>query len=218
MKRSKRVAVIAVLVLTGIALVAAPAVARRGRDAGWHRGAGRGAGPAFTQEQLERIESIHEKYSDRQAELTNRLKVIVVEARDKMGEGAPDFNAIERTMEEVADIRLQLAKIRLSIHKEIRPLLDDDQKVLFDRGLGRMLHGGMGAGGGNMGGHCGMTQGQRMQGRPGRGMGMGRAEGRGMGRGMGPGMGQGMGMGRGGEMMPWCPFADEVEDEGPDDD
>ena len=45
---------------------------------------------------------------------------------------------------------------------------------------------------------------------PGQGM-----MGHGMGM-MGRGMGMGQGMGRGGQMMPWCPYADEMQDEGPD--
>jgi Spy/CpxP family protein refolding chaperone len=221
MKRSKRAAIIAVLILTGVALIAVPAVARNGRAARGC-GAGRGMGPAFTEEQLEQIESIHDKYSDRRAELTNRLKVIMVDAHESMGEGEPDFNAIERRMEEVADIRLDLAKLRLTIHKEIRPLLDDDQKVLFDRGLGRILHGGTAGrrGQGMMDGRRGMMGGQGVPGRPGAGsrmgmeQGMGRGTGRGMhGMGHGTGMGMGQGMGRGGEMMPWCPFADDAEDD-----
>jgi len=162
MKSKKRVATIVVLALVGVALVAVPSAAMRGRGGagGTGRAAGRGMGPAFTESQLEQIEKIHEKYNDERAELTNRLKVIMVEAHENMGEGEPDFDAIEDTMEEVADIKLKLAKMRLQIHKEIRPLLDDDQKVLFDRKLGRMLHGGRGHHPGMMGSN-GMRDGSR---------------------------------------------------------
>lgn len=221
MRKSRRAAIIAVLVLTGIALVAVPAAARRGRAGGWSGGQGRGMGPMFTEEQQDQIQDIHEKYADRQAELTNRLKVIMVDAKDSVGEGDPDWNAIERRMEEVADVRLELAKLRLDIHKEIRPLLDDDQKLLFDRGLGMMMHGGRGGcgmmGRGGMKGGMGPMGGGGPMGGPGM---TGGRMGRGMhpGMGAGRGMGMGQGMGRGGEMMPWCPFADDMEDEGPDDD
>ncbi|MBN2565389.1 MAG: hypothetical protein JXB46_06730 [Candidatus Eisenbacteria bacterium] len=217
MKRSKRVAIIAVLMFAGIALLAVPAMGRRGGSGGWDRGSGRGIGPAFTQDQLDKIEKIHEKYADQRAELSNRLKAIMVDAQDKRDGGEPDFNAIEKTMTEVSDIRLKLAKLHLNIQKEIRPLLDDDQKVLFDRGLGRMMGGDMWARGGRAGGMMGA-------GRDGRTMGGMCPTGRGgMGHGMqghpgmGTGMGRGMGMGPGGGQMnaPWCPFAD---DDGEDDD
>jgi Spy/CpxP family protein refolding chaperone len=215
MRSKKRLVTIAVLALTGVALIAVPAVAMRGRMGGGQRGMGRGMGPAFTDEQLEQIEKIHDKYNDERAELTNRLKVIMVEAREADTDGEPDYNAIERNIEEVADIRVQLAKLRLQIHREIRPLLDDDQKVLFDRGLAGVLHGGRGGLGGGHPGMMGRRGGMGHGGTMGRGGAMGRGGMKG-GPGCGPGMGGGMpgqpGMGRGmGQgVNPWCPFADDA--------
>jgi hypothetical protein len=179
-------------------------------------------GPAFTQEQLEQIEKIHDRYADRRAELTNRLKVIMLETEEMLADdGAPDFKALERTIEETAEIRVELAKIRLEIHQEIRPLLDDDQKVLFDRGIGRLLRGGRGARDGARGmarpGMRAMGRGQAMC-APGGFGGMGGGAGGGMGGRMGGGKSGGPGMGGGpGQvgMAPWCPFADadDAEDE-----
>jgi len=214
MKSKKRFVAVLALVLMGVALLSVPAGARMGRAARGARGVGRGMGPAFTEEQLEQIEKIHDSYADERAELTNRLKVIMVEAHDVDSDDTPDFNAIERNIEEVADIRVKLAKLRLQIHKEIRPLLDDDQQVLFDRGLAMKLHSGGGPGSpGMMGrrggmGRCGaMGRDGAMRGcgvisRPGaQGTTVRRIIG-------GPGA-----MVREGEMMPWCPFADVAGDD-----
>lgn len=203
--KKRKLGTTVVLALVGVALVAVPAVAMRGRAGGGQRGMGRGMGPAFTTEQQEQVKSIHEKYSDERAELTNRLKVIMVEAHDVDPDAAPDYNAIEKNIEEVSAIRVELSKLRLQIHKEIRPLLDDDQKVLFDRGLGGMFHGGMGGKGGS--GHPGMT------GRRGA-MGNGGAMG-GRGAKCAPGAmgGRGTGGGAPGQMTPWCPFADDAADD-----
>ena len=77
----------------------------------------------------------------------------MLEGQELMEADTPDFDAMESRIEKVAEVKVELAKLRLSIHKEIRPLLDDDQKVLFDRGLGRMLLGGMA---GDRAGHPGM--------------------------------------------------------------
>ena len=210
MKGKKKLATILVVSLLGVALLTVPAMAVRGRAAG--RGApgmGMGMGPAFTEEQQEQVEKIHEKYADNRAELTNRLKVLALEADDAVGDGEPDYNAIENRIEEMSKIRVELAKLRLRIHKEIRPLLDDDQKILFDRGLGRGMMGGRGGHPGMMG-HRGMSGGMKggRGGRPGM---MGQS---GMGGGMmgGPGAGRGM-MGGQVQMYPWCPFADDVEDD-----
>lgn len=216
MKSKKRIITIVVLALAGVALIALPTAAFRGHAGGMGMGKGMGMGPAFTDEQLEKIEKIHDGYNDERAELTNRLKVIMLEAHDAVADDTPDFDAIERRIDEMMEVKGDLAKLRLRIHKEIRPLLDDDQKVLFDRGLGRVLHGGMGGGMGGgrachpgMMGRGGMRGGMRGDvpggGRPGM---MGRG---GMGGGM-PGH-AGMGGGAGYQMMPWCPFADTDLDE-----
>ena len=206
MRSKKRVITVVVLALAGVALIALPTAAFRGHAGGMGQGKGTGMGPTFTDEQMEKIEKIHDGYNDERAELTNRLKVIMLEAHDAVAEDTPDFDAIERRIDEMTEVKGDLAKLRLRIHKEIRPLLDDDQKVLFDRGLGRMLHGGM-AGGRD--GHPGMMGRGGM--RDGMRGGMRGGTRGGMGGGM-PGH-AGMGGGAGYQMMPWYPFADTDLDE-----
>ena len=215
MKSKRRIITIAVLAFAGIALIALPAAALRGRDGGMAMGKGMGMGPAFTDEQQEKIEKIHDKYNDERAELTNRLKVLMLEGQELMEADTPDFDAMENRIEEVGVVKVELAKLRLSIHKEIRPLLDDDQKVLFDRGLGRMLHGGMA---GDRSCHPGMMGRSGMRGGTRGGMrGHGSAHpGMMMGRGgMGGGMPGRAGMDGGAEyrMMMWSPDVDNDSDE-----
>jgi Spy/CpxP family protein refolding chaperone len=183
MKRSK-IILTAMIVLLAAAVVAAPALARRGGGRG-DRPRG-GLMPELTNEQQERIEAIHDKHNDERAELTNRAKVLALDLQEMVGDGEPDFNGIERKLEEISKVRLDLMKLRLRIHKEIRPLLDEDQRTLFDRGLARVVgRGGMVDGRGMcgmcpMGGPGAMTGGRQMMGQ--------RPMGRGMGQGMGPGM------------------------------
>jgi Spy/CpxP family protein refolding chaperone len=128
-------------------LVAAPAAARWG-DPGEHGGHGRAGcgqrmghhfGPEFTSEQMESIEKIHEKYRDAQVELRNSLKASALELREIFESGDPDFGAVERKLEEMADVRLELMKTRIQIHKEVRPLLSEDQQVLFDKKFARAI-------------------------------------------------------------------------------
>ena len=217
MQSKKRVITVVVLALAGVALIALPTAAFRGRagGGGMGKGMGMGMGPAFTDEQLEQVERIHDRYNDERAELSNRLKVLMLEGQEVVEADTPDFNAIERKIDEIAEVKVELAKLRLRIHKEIRPLLDDDQKVLFDRGLGRLLHGGMGGRAGHPGmmGRGGMHGGMRggMRG----GMGDPGSGHPGMRGGMGGGMPGRAGMGGGVayQMMPWCPFADTDSDE-----
>lgn len=197
MKSKKRVVTIAVVSLLGLALVAAPAVAKRGAADGRGRGEGVAMvrrGPAFTEEQQEKIQEIHERHADERARLTNRLKVIGVEMRDLVQSDNPDLNALENKIEEASEVRLELTKMRLSIHSEIRPLLDDDQKVLFDRSLGRLI--------GRMGGGGFDRSGGRMD-RPGMRGGAMSGEGR-----MGPCGAMGGPGGFHGQGMQMCPFVD----------
>jgi Spy/CpxP family protein refolding chaperone len=221
MKSKSRVIKIMVLALTGVALLSVPAFAARGRGGAGVMGGGRGMGPAFTDEQMEKIQQIHERYNDQRVELTNRMKVLMLEADEVIDADNPDFNAIERKMDEIADVRLSLSKLRLQIHKEIRPLLNDDQKALFDRGLGRLLRGhgdhrgmmgGRTGGRGMRGGFGGMRSGCGMMGGPGMQGGRGGMGGPGMQGGPGAMGGAGMQGGPAG-MNPWCPFYDAPDAE-----
>ncbi len=214
MKGKKKLVMIMVLSLIGLSLVTVPAMAMRGRAAGrCTPGMGRGMGPAFTEEQQEQVKKIHEKYADSRAELTNRLKVIALEADEAIGDGEPDYDAIENRIEETSKIKVELAKLRLRIHKEIRPLLDDDQKVLFDHGLRGGMRGGRGGHPGMMGRRSmgGGMMGGRMMGGPGGHPGMMGHPGTGGGMMGDPGAGPRMGGQF--QMHPWCPFADDVEDD-----
>jgi Spy/CpxP family protein refolding chaperone len=176
MKRSKVILVV-LIALFAVSMIVTPALARRGDG---RRGHSRGGlMPQFTAEQQEQIEAIHEKFNDECAELTNRAKVLALELKDLVSDGEPDFDGIEGKLEEMSRVRLDLMKLRIRIHKEVRPLLDEDQRTLFDQGLARLVgHGGAGGRGGGM-------------------------MGRGAGRGMRPGMGQHPMMGQG---PVGCPF------------
>jgi len=162
---------------------------------------GRGMGPEFTTEQIEKIQKIHESHRDEQAEIRNSLKVKAIELQEIFEAGDPDFDAVEDAMVEMSEMRTELLKIRITIHKEIRPLLDEDQKVLFDKGFTAMV-----------GRHARMGDGARM-GRMGQ-----RGSRRGSpGKGGGPGAGQGAGLGMGGmgagDMSgPFCPWTEKTDE------
>ena len=179
MRRSK-VLITSVVAIAVVAAVAIPSVARMGRaERGMDRGMG--MGPVFTEEQREQIREIHEQYGEREVELANRVRVLRMEMQELVAaEGEPDFGALERKLEEIAEVRLDMAKLKLRIHQDIRPLLTDDQKTLFDGRIGQaLMHGRGGRDAGPMG-----------RGRMGHGMGTGRCGGMGAG---GPGGRMGMG-------------------------
>ena len=210
MKRSKFI-ITAVAILAVSAAIVVPAVAQKAfpqapMTPGMGRRACAGFGPQFTLEQQEQIKKIHERYNDERTEFANRLKVMALEMQDVVEADEPDFKAIERKMEDMAAVKLDLAKLKLRIHQDIRPLLDDDQRTLFDRGFGRRMgHGGMSClgagptgGRGGMSGHGGMGHGGRMGNRAVGGQ-----------RPMHGGMGMGPGAAAG--TCPWIVSVEELE-------
>jgi len=142
----KRKLLLTVLIATALAAtLATPALARRCQKMEARPHAGRiharmtERGPALTAEQREQIKEIRGRHDEERVELMNRARVLEGEMLEIVHAGDPDFDAIEHKMEEIAEIRLELAKLRLRVHKEIRPLLDDDQRILFDRRIGAVL-------------------------------------------------------------------------------
>lgn len=209
--KKHRLITIALVATVLAAMLATPAMAGRcGSGMGKQGAAGVRAqrmqrGPEFTVEQQEQIQEIHKRYDDERVELANRVKVLHGEMRDIIAADEPDFGAIERKMEQISEARLELAKLRLRIHKDIRPILTEDQRVLFDRCIGGAL-------GHGRGGHAAMGCG--MMGGPGAGPVGGRGAGR-AGCGM---MGGGMGarspmMGGPGQPGPFCPWAPGTDEE-----
>jgi|GEM_PF-505591 len=148
------------------------------------RGPGAGPGPGFnddfpgcripglTEEQksaMEKLRTAHLK----KAELT-RAEIGEKEARLNTLRLAdePDVKAIDRTIDDISKLRGDLMKEREAQQREIRNLLTDDQKAMYDARPGR--------------GYRRHAYGARndRDDRPGRG------NGRGNGRGFGPGNGQ----------------------------
>ncbi len=189
MKRKKLITAI-ILALATATLLATPVLARRGREGAC--GMGRGLGPEFTTEQKEEIEEIRAKYEDERVELHNRVAAMHLDLEEILDGDEPDFRALERMIDDISTTRADLMKLKLRQHQEVRSILDEDQRSLFDAGFARRFGRGL-----VMGGHgkadCGMRPGM---GHPGKGHpGMG---GRGMCR---PGMRAGTGAQ--GPMCPW---------------
>jgi len=146
--------VVALVALTALSTVA---LAGRGERAGFAMTGGkgmaecrmgdRGMRPSFTTEQKEEMEEIRASFEDERVELQNRLKVLHVEMQELTEDDDLDFGKLERMIDEAAELRAQVMKLKLKQHRAIRKILDDDQRVLFDRGITRMLsrggHGGM---------------------------------------------------------------------------
>lgn len=151
----------------------------KGMEHGMGKGMGHGMGkgmlqcrgPVFTEEQREQIKKISDGFEDERVELQNRARVLHMELCDSISEDEPDFRAIESRIEDAAEVRVAMMKMRLHQHVEIRKILTPDQRVLFDRGLRARMGSMRGEGRGwgpsissgphRMRGHWGMGRSQR---------------------------------------------------------
>lgn len=52
----------------------------------------------------------------------------------------PDLSAINKNIEKIGDLRVEMAKIQMKHHLEMRAQLTDEQKLKFDLRKGRMMH------------------------------------------------------------------------------
>ena len=134
----KKILIAVVLTIAVAGLIAAPAIAQRvvKKQACFvERGHGKGMLPEFTAEQKEQIGTIKEKYEEERVALSNRMKAMHIEVKDILEKDPPDFKAIEKKIDEFSKVHTDQAKLRLRQHQEIRALLDDDQKTIFDAGF-----------------------------------------------------------------------------------
>lgn len=86
----------------------------------------------LTEDQQEEIKQIH--LETQQAVLTLRNQLNEKEARLKTltsGETA-DFNTATKVVEEIGEVKTELALNKLETHSKVRALLTDEQKIKFD--------------------------------------------------------------------------------------
>jgi Spy/CpxP family protein refolding chaperone len=75
----------------------------------------------------------------------------------------PDFSAINKNIEKIGAIKIEMAKIQTKQHLDMRALLTDEQKLKFDQFKGKMGHRNGQNGQGGMMHRKGMMRGGDMQ-------------------------------------------------------
>ena len=151
-------------------------------------------GMSLTDEQLARIQEIRLAFQERLLPLRMEWEKAQLNADRLFSQGA-DQKQIDTALAELDKIELDLEKAYQDHWNEVRGLLDEEQRIAFDRygGLGLGLGWGRGANPrwgmrGGWGRGLGPGGGMGMRGyRPGWGPGMGFGYGRGWGRGLGRG-------------------------------
>ncbi len=131
-----------------ISAFAAPLMAH---GPGWGRGDrmkyGSGGGPEYcpfsgsryervTDEQREKLDTLHKKFYDETAPLMNDLRTKRNELTTLLNAVEPDVNTAKAMQKEISDIQAKLAEKRIEFEFEARKINPD---VRFSRGYGRHM-------------------------------------------------------------------------------
>jgi Spy/CpxP family protein refolding chaperone len=88
--------------------------------------------PDITQEQLDQIDALRLLNMKENQQLRNQLNEKRARLRTLSTSDQPDTRAINSTIDEMANLRAEIQKNQMATHQEIRKLLNDDQRVIFD--------------------------------------------------------------------------------------
>jgi Spy/CpxP family protein refolding chaperone len=111
--------------------------------------------PDLTEDQMTKIKSLRLEMMKE----TNPLKAQMKEKKAHLNTLAiaekADMKAIEKTIDEMGAIRVQMMKAHAKMRQDVRAILTDDQRVIFDSKAGSMMsHGKKGHHGPKSGAPC----------------------------------------------------------------
>lgn len=139
-----------VVMLMGLSavLVAQPTgvtAKRMGMSANRPMNAMRGAGPSnrlnLTNEQKEAFKQSTLALQKQLQPLRNELHEAMAHQKTLTTAEKPDFGAINKNIEKIGALRIEMAKIQTRHHLEMRAQLTDEQRLKFDLFKGGMMHG-----------------------------------------------------------------------------
>ncbi|NPA35412.1 MAG: periplasmic heavy metal sensor [Chlorobi bacterium] len=192
---------------------------QRGMQRGLNNGMNLQLFSTLTQEQKDQLEKIRTSQMKKVLPLRNQINEKKARLRTLTTGDNIDTKAAEKVLAEIENLKTDIAKQRMRTRLDIRNVLTDEQKIMFDarssmmgqkgkgfRGKGQGMKGRFGqgrpmpcAGQGRMPGNMGM---RGLNGPGQKGIGQGMRGGQGMGMMAGKGMGPGMKVGMANGMMP----------------
>jgi Spy/CpxP family protein refolding chaperone len=99
--------------------------------------------PDLTDEQVAKIKTLR-------IEMMKQLNPLRAELKEKMAHlntlsiaEKPDMKAINTTIDEIGALKTKMMKIHAKFRQDVRALLTDDQRVIFDSKAGKMMGHGM---------------------------------------------------------------------------
>ncbi|MEI6694812.1 MAG: hypothetical protein WCO13_01985 [Bacteroidota bacterium] len=89
--------------------------------------------PNLTKEQSESIHKLQINVAQAKFPLENNVKEKEARLHTISTVKVPDMQAIEKQIDEIAAVKVQLAKLQAAHDQDIRKLLDDEQRLIFDK-------------------------------------------------------------------------------------
>ena len=130
--------ILSVLMLTGL-IFSIPALAQKGpgncpnpQQGGCCKNM-----PGMTEDQQKKIDALQLKHMKTVTEYKNQIALKKAELRILESSDKPDKAAVDKKIDEIMTMKGQSAKSQAALHMEIRALLTDEQKVLFDAHRGK---------------------------------------------------------------------------------
>ncbi|NQU27876.1 MAG: Spy/CpxP family protein refolding chaperone [Candidatus Marinimicrobia bacterium] len=107
-----------------------------GRELGWNDDLN------LTSEQIKKIDSYRTDFRKEQIDLRADIQKMRLDLQDLLRTDEPNQKAINNQLEKIQAKELAMEKLRVEHHLQVRELLTDEQKTLFDqhslnRGMGR---------------------------------------------------------------------------------
>ena len=94
--------------------------------------------PDLTEDQKGKIQELHLNMTKESTQIRNQLGEIRARMRTLQSADNPDMKEIDKLIDESSGLQAQLQKKGAANHQEIRKLLSDDQRVIFDARSGQM--------------------------------------------------------------------------------
>jgi len=98
--------------------------------------------PGLTQTQKEQIKKLHTALMKDIMPLQNNIGEKRAHLRTLSTAEKPDMKAINSLIDEIFTLKATIQKKRMKFMQDVRALLTDEQRVMFDQHSGRMMKGG----------------------------------------------------------------------------
>ena len=86
----------------------------------------------LTPQQEEQIRQLRTAQLEKRLQFRNQMDELRVRKRSLQTQANPDMNAIDRVIDQMADLRTTMMKDAAAHHQQIRSLLTDEQRIIFD--------------------------------------------------------------------------------------